>query len=190
MHFIKGKHAFYYSHYKLFSKHTILGCIFVFDLILIQWTSRCNHYPTHCLSHVKEKCVGKQMWSKILIWALCQSLNLHWIFSYLELSRGKCSISLILIPEKQTTDFHVSFQDYLESYFTVGITVPIEMCSLMLKCQKMASQSFITVQVNVNTNIAMTTIFQHLGGWKAHTVSLPVYILQTGNIYNYITLIN
>lgn len=50
-------------------------------------------------------------------------------------------MSVLLIPEKQTTDFSVSFWDYLDSRSTLGIPIPFEMCVHMLKCQKMSLQS-------------------------------------------------
>ncbi len=50
-------------------------------------------------------------------------------------------MSVVLIPEKQTTDFSVSFWDYLDSRSTLGIPIPFEMCVHMFKCQKMSLQS-------------------------------------------------
>ena len=72
---------------------------------------------------------------------LCQDLNRLCACVYLELSCRKSSMSVLLIPQKQTTDFSVSFWDYLDSRTTLGILITFEMCGHMLKCQKMSLQS-------------------------------------------------
>lgn len=85
-------------------------------------------------------------------------------------------MSVVLIPEKQKTDFSVSFWDYLHSRSTLGIPIPFEMCVHMLKCQKMPLQSTEELDATAegkrlnNTNIALLLFRpQYLRG----TVYLP-----------------
>lgn len=71
----------------------------------------------------------------------CWHLNPLCVCRYLKLSCGKSSASVALIPEKQTTDFSVSFWDYLDSCSTWDISVQFEVYVHMLKCQKMSGQT-------------------------------------------------
>lgn len=82
-----------------------------------------------------------QILNDIFASLFCQHLNIRCVSVYLELSCGKSSMSVVLIPEKQTTDSSVSFWDYLDSCSTRGNPIPFEMCAHMLKCQKMSLQS-------------------------------------------------
>lgn len=79
--------------------------------------------------------------SQMLSWIFCQRLNLLGVCVHLELSCGKSSMSDVLIPGRQTTDFTVSFWDYPDFRSILDIPILIEMCGHMFKCQRMSLQS-------------------------------------------------
>lgn len=72
---------------------------------------------------------------------LLSALKPSCVCVHLELSCGKSSMSDVLIPGRQTTDFTVSFWDYPDFRSILDIPILTEMCGHMFKCQRMSLQS-------------------------------------------------
>lgn len=92
-------------------------------------------------------------------------------------------------PERQTTDFSVSFGDYLHSGSILGIPVSFEMCVHMFKCHKMSLQSTQSssmslqrkkVKQHKRCSVDQT---QYLRGCRVHTVCAGTVYLCGGEAH-------
>lgn len=79
------------------------------------------------------------IWLCVTCWDCCVAVLLA--FKHCLCLWKKISMSALLIPDRHTTDFSVSFWDYLHCGSTLGVPVPFETCVHTLKCHKMSEPS-------------------------------------------------